>query len=88
MPTQLHRSPIDNFRNTKDIDIASPEYIKGFQEGYMMTMHLPEIADWIAKIKSTEVRYIAFREGRLQYMVEQVNKLIAMFEDFGWDDEE
>lgn len=77
-----------NFRDMKEIDTTDPEYIKGFQEGYMMTMHLPEIADWVAKIKNEDIRYIAFREGRLQYMVEQVDKICATFEDYSWDDEE
>lgn len=88
VPTQLQFFMINNFRKRKEIDTSDPEYIKGFNEGYSMTMHLPKIADWIARIKSEDIRYVAFRDGRIQYMEEQVSKMIATFEDYGWDDEE
>lgn len=77
-----------NFRKRKEIDTSDPEYIKGFKEGYTMAMHLPEIADWIARIKNDDLRYVAFRDGRLQYMEEQADRIKASFEDYGWDDEE
>lgn len=88
VPIQLQCFMTKDFRNRKEIDTSAPEYIKGYKEGYTMAMHLPEIADWIARIRNEDVRYVAFRDGRIHYMMEQVNKMIATYEDYGWDDEE
>lgn len=53
-------------------DNIEPEYIKGFNEGYTMAQHMPELADKLATIDSDFIRLVGFKAGREQYQVEQI----------------
>lgn len=48
------------------------EYQKGFNEGYLLTKHLPELAGSIAKIESPSPRIEGFRDGRKEFALETV----------------
>lgn len=48
------------------------DYVKGFNEGYVMTAYEPGLADKIAKIESGAVRLEGFRDGRKELTLEQV----------------
>jgi len=50
------------------------DYQKGFNEGYLMSKHLPELATSIASIESLSPRIEGFREGRHQCVLEQVKE--------------
>ncbi|TKT93303.1 hypothetical protein [Dyadobacter frigoris] len=48
-----------------------PIYIKGFNEGYLISQHMPEIADQLAKAYGTNARGQGFNHGKEQYLNEQ-----------------
>lgn len=50
-------------------------YQKGFNEGYIITQHLPELSDKLSQIKSTAPRVEGFIDGRKQFALEQVRAL-------------
>lgn len=50
------------------------EYQKGFNEGYLLTKHLPELAGSIAKIESLSPRIEGFRDGRKEFALEKVRE--------------
>lgn len=49
----------------------STDYIKGFNEGYVLTEHAPEVARALAKVESDAPRMEGFRDGRREYIIEQ-----------------
>ena len=52
-------------------DEVEPEYLKGFNEGYLITQQKPELAEKLATIDSDFIRLVGFRDGRKQYQMEQ-----------------
>lgn len=46
-------------------------YQKGFNEGYIITKHLPDLAKSIAQVQSDAPRLDGFREGRKQFTLEK-----------------
>ena len=52
---------------TTPIDI---NYQKGFNEGYLVTKHWPEMSDTIAQVKNLTPRLDGFRDGRRQYVLD------------------
>ena len=48
-----------------------PEYVKGFNEGYLIAQHEPELAEKLASIDSDFIRLVGFKAGREQYHAEQ-----------------
>ncbi|MFT3793639.1 hypothetical protein [Flavobacterium sp.] len=53
-------------------DRETSEYIKGFNEGYLITQHLPDLADRLATIETDVPRVGGFKDGRKQYALDQV----------------
>lgn len=52
-------------------ETAHPDYQKGFNEGYIMKQHLPEMADKLAEAVGSSVRSEGFRDGRQQGILDQ-----------------
>lgn len=52
----------------------STDYIKGFNEGYVLTEHAPEVARTLAKVESDAPRMEGFRDGRRQWVLEQTRE--------------
>lgn len=48
-----------------------PEYLKGFNEGYLISKHLPDLADKLAKANIQSERHAGFIDGRNQLNSEQ-----------------
>lgn len=48
------------------------EYIKGFNEGYLITQHLPDLSDKLATIESEAPRIDGFKDGRKEFVLEQL----------------
>lgn len=46
-------------------------YQKGFNEGYLITKHLPELSDSIAKVENDTPRLNGFKDGKRQFVLEQ-----------------
>ncbi|QMW05394.1 hypothetical protein [Spirosoma foliorum] len=53
-------------------DKVDPDYLRGFNEGYMLTQHNPELAETLASIDSEFIRLAGFKAGREQFQTEQV----------------
>lgn len=52
---------------------VDPEYLRGFNEGYMLAQHNPELAQTLASIDSDFIRLAGFKAGQEQFHVEQVH---------------
>lgn len=53
----------------------SPEYLKGFNEGYMLAKEAPELADKLSHVKSDTERLQGLQDGRKQYVLEKVREM-------------
>lgn len=58
----------------EDTNPVSPEYQKRFNEGYALAKYLPDVADILAQSLKDNQRGDGFRDGRQQFLSEQVNK--------------
>lgn len=55
----------------EDENKVEPEYLKGFNEGYTIAQHHPDLAEKLASIDSDFIRLVGFKDGRNQYQREQ-----------------
>lgn len=62
----------DENKTMEDENKVEPEYLKGFNEGYTISQHMPELAEKLANIDSDFIRLAGFKDGRKQYQAEQV----------------
>ncbi|PSR55791.1 hypothetical protein AHMF7605_20955 [Adhaeribacter arboris] len=51
-----------------------PDYQKGFNEGYTIAKHLPELAEQLAKATAENLRGNGFQEGRNQFLSEKAKE--------------
>ena len=49
---------------------VDPDYLRGFNEGYLLGQHNPELAQTLASIDSDFMRLVGFKEGLEQFHVE------------------
>ena len=61
----------------------SDPYIKGFNEGYVIAAHLPDIAKDVSKVNGSSPWLEGFREGLKQYVVEQIHVFRPAWLDVG-----
>ncbi len=50
----------------------TPEYLKRFNEGYALAKYMPEVAEILAQSLKDNDRGSGFKDGRNQYLSEQV----------------
>lgn len=55
----------------EEFDNVDPAYIKGFNEGYLISQHMPELSDQLAKAYGQDSRGQGFQQGKEQYQNEQ-----------------
>lgn len=56
---------------------VDPNFLKGFNEGYLMALYLPETADKLINMSDENPRNAGFKAGRDQLLAErEVNKNI------------
>lgn len=55
----------------EDIEPVDPEYLKGFNEGYIIKQHLPDLADRLADSVGDSMRSQGFKDGRDQIILER-----------------
>lgn len=53
-------------------DKIDPEYLKGFNEGYMLAHHNPDLIRKLANISSEVSRVVGFKAGLEQFQAEQI----------------
>jgi hypothetical protein len=58
----------------EDEEKIEPDYLKGFNEGYTIVQHAPELAEKLANIDSDFIRLVGFKQGREQYQKEQTRE--------------
>lgn len=58
----------------EDEEKVDPNYLKGFNEGYTIAQHAPELAEKLAGIDSDFIRLVGFKAGREQHQIEQVRE--------------
>ena len=46
-----------------DIEPVNPEYLKGFNEGYIIKQHMPDLADRLADSVGDSLRSQGFKDG-------------------------
>lgn len=60
-------------------ETPSPEYVEGFNQGYLLAKHHPELAAALDKIEKTDQRLEGFADGRKEFYLEKGKDLIP-----GW----
>ena len=50
------------------------KYQQGFNEGYIITKHLPDLSDSLAAIESENPRLEGFRDGREEFVLEKIKE--------------
>lgn len=57
-----------------DNALQEADYTKGFNDGYIMTKHLPELSEKLSGIESDAPRIDGFKEGRKQFVLDKVRE--------------
>lgn len=55
-------------------DLQESDFIKGFNDGYIMTKHYPELSAKLAEIESDAPRIDGFKEGRKQFVIDKAKE--------------
>lgn len=55
----------------------SKDYKQGFNAGFMLTEHLPDLAHGISKTDSALPWMEGFREGRMEYLIQEQIKEVG-----------
>jgi hypothetical protein len=55
----------------EEIEAPHPDYMKGFNEGYILAKYMPELSQQLAPSLSGSQRSSGFIAGREQYVVEE-----------------
>jgi hypothetical protein len=53
----------------------SPDYLKGFNEGYTIAKDMPELADRLSSIKGDGDRLQGLQDGRKEYILDKAKEL-------------
>lgn len=53
---------------------ASNRFLKGYNDGYLMAQHLPDMADTLAQTDNVAPWFEGFREGHHALVLEQVQE--------------
>jgi len=56
----------------EDENRVDPDYIKGFNEGYVFAKHLPELSEQLSKTALQSSRNMGFLDGRKEYQSEKL----------------
>jgi len=49
-----------------------PDFLKGFNDGYIIAQHEPELAEKLSKIEAVSPRIVGMQHGREQFIKEQL----------------
>lgn len=55
--------------------IQETDFIKGFNDGYIVTKHLPDLSEKLAAIESDAPRIDGFKEGRKQFVIDKAKDM-------------
>lgn len=63
----------------QDEQTNNTQYQQGFNEGYLITKHLPELSDQLSKIKNETPRIDGFKDGRNEFFQEKAKERMGSF---------
>lgn len=49
-----------------------PDFLKGFNDGYIIAQYEPELAEKLSKIEAVSPRIVGMQQGREQFLKEQL----------------
>ncbi|MBA4853749.1 hypothetical protein [Emticicia sp. BO119] len=49
-----------------------PDFLKGFNDGYLIAQYEPELAEKLSKIEAVSPRIVGMQQGREQFIKEQL----------------
>ena len=55
----------------EETETPHPDYQKGFNEGYLIAQHLPEVSEHISKATGESLRLSGFQDSRKQFIADQ-----------------
>jgi hypothetical protein len=55
-------------------ETVDPAYLQGFNEGYIIAQHLPELSQKLAKIETSTPHIEGLKDGRNQFVLEAKEK--------------
>lgn len=55
-------------------DNVTLDYLKGFNEGYTIAQHSPELSEQLSKVSLSGERGVGFQEGRAQFISERARE--------------
>jgi hypothetical protein len=58
----------------EDNETVNPDYLKGFNEGYLISKEMPELAQQLSNINSQAERIVGMKDGHEQYTKEQIDR--------------
>ncbi len=56
----------------EEITQIDPDYLKGFNDGYIIAQYEPELAEKLSKIEAVSPRIVGMQQGREQFIKEQL----------------
>ncbi|RYU92684.1 hypothetical protein [Emticicia agri] len=51
-----------------------PDYLKGFNDGYIIAQYEPELSEKLSKIEAVSPRILGMQQGREQFIKEQLKE--------------
>lgn len=51
-----------------------PDYLKGFNDGYVIAQYEPELAEKLSTIKAVSPRIVGMQQGREQFLKEKLKE--------------
>lgn len=56
-------------------EFKEADFITGFNDGYIITEHLPELSEKLSKVDSDVPRIDGFKEGRKQFVLDRAKEM-------------
>lgn len=51
---------------------VNPDFLKGFNDGYIISQYEPELAEKLSKIEAVSPRIVGMQQGREQFLKDQL----------------
>lgn len=51
-----------------------PDFLKGFNDGYLIAQYEPDLAEKLSKIEAVSLRIVGMQQGREQFLKEQLKE--------------
>lgn len=66
----------------EETDKIDPDFLKGFNDGYLIAKYEPELAERLSKIKAASPHILGMQQGREQLLKEQLQgRMPSLFKE-------